>query len=100
MEKLIPPMQALLTALTTILPLAPARNRAAIADVLETVAVALRLGELAAGAADDLAAKFAALRAETEAMTEIGEAELAAAFDRVRAASSAFRAAYAQAGPL
>ena len=43
MEKLISQMQAVLTELTTILALAPAKNRTAIADALEGVATALKL---------------------------------------------------------
>jgi hypothetical protein len=100
MEKLISQMQAVLSVLTTILPLAPAKNRTAIADALEAVAAALKLGDVAVAAASDLAEKFAVLRAETEAMTQVGEADLEAAFERVRAASMAFRAAYAQSAPL
>lgn len=100
MEKLISQMQAVLTVLTAILPLAPAKNRTAIADALEAVAAALKLGDIAVAAASDLADKFAVLRAETEAMTLVGEGELETAFERVRAASAAFRAAYAQSAPL
>jgi hypothetical protein len=96
MEKLIAQMQAVLLAVSTILPITPAKHRAALAGALDTIAAALKVGELAAGAAEDLAAKFAALRVETEQMAEIGEAEMEAAFARVTAASAAFRAAFAQ----
>jgi hypothetical protein len=96
MEKLILQLQAALAVLAALLPLAPAKSRATIAHGLEAIAAALRLGELAAGAAQELAERVAALQTEVAANAEIGEADLEAAFERVRAASAAFRAAFAQ----
>ncbi len=96
MEKLISQMQAVLTVVSTVLPLTPAKHRATLASALDAIAAALQLGGLAAASAEDLAAKFAALRAEAESMARVGEAEMEAAFERVRAASLAFRAAFAQ----
>jgi hypothetical protein len=98
MEKLISQMQSVLTLVSAILPITPARHRAVLAGALDAIAAALHLGELAAARVDELAERFAVLRTETEAMVHVGEAEMEAAFDRVRAASTAFRAAFAQAG--
>jgi uncharacterized small protein (DUF1192 family) len=97
MEKLISQMQSVLAVVSAILPITPAKHHAVLAGALDAVASALQLGELAAASVDELAERFAILRAETEAMARVGEAEMEAAFDRVRAASTAFRAAFAQA---
>ena len=90
-------LQLLLTALSTLLPFAPDKYRARIAEVLDTAAGALAAGGAIAVNLDDLAAKLAAVRAEVEAMAQTGhivtDAELDAAMARVRAASAAFRAA-------
>ncbi|MEJ0022122.1 MAG: hypothetical protein WDN76_00770 [Alphaproteobacteria bacterium] len=75
MEKLISQMQAVLTVVSTVLPLTPAKHRATLASALDAIAAALQLGGLAAASAEDLAAKFAALRAEAESMARVGEAE-------------------------
>ncbi len=96
MEKLILQLQGVLAVLAAALPLVPVSNRASIAAALENIAGALRLGELAMDAAEALAGRFAVLQSEIAATAEIGEAELEAAFDRVRTASAAFRAAFAQ----
>jgi hypothetical protein len=96
MEKLIAQIQAMLTFVSVILPVAPEKHRVALAGALDAIATVLRFGEIAAAGADELAERFAVLRAETEAMAQVGEAEMEAAFERVQAASSAFRAAFAQ----
>lgn len=92
--------QLLLAALSAALPLAPAGKRAQLAHVLETIATALKLGESAMETAESLAAKFAALRGEVERMAaaspHASPDELEAAFERVRSASAAFRAAYTE----
>ncbi|MEQ1619454.1 MAG: hypothetical protein ABL883_14055, partial [Terricaulis sp.] len=71
------------------------RSRAA--EILDVAAKALAAGGSVAGNLDDLAIKLASIRAEVEAMAaagrEISAGELDAAMARVRAASSAFRAA-------
>lgn len=91
-------VQLLLAALSAVLPLAPARNRAQLAHVLETIAAALKLGETALDSAESLASKFASLRGEVERMAALSPHaspdELEAAFERVRSASATFRAAY------
>jgi hypothetical protein len=90
-------VQLLLAALSAVLPLAPEKNRAQLAHVLETIAAALRLGEVAAGAGAELGARFAALRGEIEQMAaasaEVDLQQLEAAFARVRVASVALRVA-------
>lgn len=96
MEKLILQMQLALTVLAAALPLTPARNRTLIAHGLETIASTLRVGELAAGAAEELADRLAALHVQTASMADVGEADLEAAFERVKAASASFRTAFAQ----
>jgi hypothetical protein len=93
-------VQLLLAALSAALPLAPAGNRAQLADVLETIATALKLGESAMDSAESLAARFAAPRGEVERMAAVSPHaspdELEMAFERVRSASAAFRAAYTE----
>ena len=90
-------LQLLLTALSTLLPFAPEKYRARIAEVLDAAARALAAGSSVAANLDDLAAKLAAVRAEVEAMAQGGhvvtDVELDAAMARVRAASAAFRTA-------
>jgi hypothetical protein len=89
-------IQLLLSALSAVLPLAPVNKRAQLAQILQTIASALALGEAAAETSKDLAVKFAALRAEIEHVAALSASaradELEAAFERVRAASAAFRA--------
>jgi hypothetical protein len=103
MDAFILQIQLLLAALSAVLPLAPARSRAQLGHVLETIAAALKLGEAAAGAAEELAQKFARLHAEVTQMaalsTHVSAEELDAAFERVRAASAAFRGAAGSAQP-
>lgn len=90
-------LQLLLTAISALLPLAPDRYRARIAEILAISGQALAAGGAVAANIDDLAAKLAAIRAEVEAMAQAGhavnEAELDTAMARVRAASTAFRSA-------
>jgi hypothetical protein len=93
--------QLLLAALSAFLPLVPEARRARAAEILEVAGRALAAGAGVAANVDDLAAKLAAVRAEVEAMAAAGRVvtgeELDAAMARVRAASSAFRAALAEA---
>ncbi len=100
MQGFILQVQLLLAALSAVLPLAPAGNRAHLAHVLETIAAALKLGQSAVEAGDNLAANFAALRGEVERMAALSAHaspdELETAFERVRSASAAFRSAYTQ----
>ena len=97
MQKFLVQAQMLLAALSAALPLAPASRRADLAQVLEAIAQALRMADVAASAAENFAGKVAALRAEVEAMAEgVSETGIEAAFDRVRTASAAFRAALAE----
>lgn len=90
-------LQMLLAALSAFLPLLPADQRTRAAEILDVAANALALGGSIAANVDDLAGKLAAVRAEVEAMASVGRAvtpeELDAAMARVRAASTAFRAA-------
>lgn len=96
-------LQLLLAALGAVLPLAPASKRDELGRILETIAAAVRFGEAAAGGLDELTAKLAAVRGEIETMAAAGReasaADLEAAFDRVRAASAAFRAAITDSAP-
>lgn len=93
--------QLLLAALSAFLPLVPEAKRGRAAEILEVAGRALAAGAGVAANVDDLAAKLAAVRAEVEAMAAAGRSvtdeELDAAMARVRAASSAFRAALAEA---
>lgn len=90
-------IQLLLTAISALLPFAPDRYRARIAEILSIAGQALAAGGAVAANIDDLAAKLAAIRTEVEAMAQAGhavsEAELDAAMARVRTASAAFRSA-------
>jgi hypothetical protein len=96
-------VQLLLAALSAVLPLAPEKNRAHLAHVLETIAAALKLGETAAGAGAELATKFAALRSEVEEMaalsTTVSAEQFEAAFERVRVASTALGIAATPSAP-
>ena len=90
-------VQMLLTALSAVLPLIPAEQRARAAEFLNVAARALAVGGTIAGKLDDLASKLAAIRGDVEAMAAAGRAvtpgELDAALLHVRTASAAFRAA-------
>ena len=83
-------LQLLLTAVSALLPLAPERYRARIAEILAIAGQALAAGGAVAVNIDDLAAKLAAIRVEVEAMAqakhEVTETELDLAMARVRAA--------------
>ncbi|MGE3304303.1 MAG: hypothetical protein AB7M12_14455 [Hyphomonadaceae bacterium] len=96
-------LHLLLSALGVLLPLAPPNRRAELGSILETIGAALALGEAAADGADALALQLKTVRLEIEAMAEAGrdagEADLEAAFARVRAASAAFRAILSDPAP-
>jgi hypothetical protein len=95
-------VQMLLAALSALLPLTPEGARAKLAGVLDLAAQALRIGQASTRELDDLAVKLLLVRNDIEAMAAEGRlvspARLDEAFDRVSAASSAFRAALTQAG--
>jgi hypothetical protein len=103
MQTFIIQVQLLLAALSAVLPLAPEGNRAQLAHVLESVAAALKLGESALHSAESLAAKLSALRREVERMAAVSPhasaEDLESVFERVRNASTEFRAAYAESAP-
>jgi hypothetical protein len=90
-------LQLLLAALSAFLPLVPEEHRVRAAEILDVAAKALAGGGSIATNIDDLAVKLAAIRAEVEAMAASGRVvsaeQLDAAMARVRAASTAFRAA-------
>jgi hypothetical protein len=97
MLNLVLQLQLLLAALSAFLPLVPDEYRVRASEVLDLAAQALAVGGSVAGNVDDLAAKLATVRAEVEVMVAAGrtvsDIELEAAMTRVRAASTAFRAA-------
>lgn len=97
MLNLLLQLQLLLAALSAFLPLVPEEHRARAGEILDVVAKVLSAGGSIAANADDLAVKLAAIRAEVEAMASaertVSVAQLDAAMERVRAASTAFRAA-------
>jgi len=90
-------LQLLLAALSAFLPLVPEEHRVRAAEILDVAAKALAAGGSIATNVDDLAVKLAAIRAEVETMAAggrtVSEEQLDAAMVRVRAASTAFRAA-------
>jgi len=90
-------LQLLLAALSAFLPLVPEEHRVRAAEILDVAAQALAAGGSIATNVDDLAVKLAAIRAEVETMAAggrtVSEEQLDAAMVRVRAASTAFRAA-------
>jgi hypothetical protein len=94
-------VQLLLGALSALLPLAPQSARDQLAGVLDLASQALRLTQAGARELDDLAVKLRGVRTEIEHMAEAGAIVTAdrfdQAFERVRVASAAFRAALAQA---
>lgn len=100
MHNLLLQLQLLLAALSAFLPLVPEDYRVRAGEILDVAARALSAGGAIATNVDDLAVKLAAIRAEVEAMAGSGRAvsaeQLDAAMARVRAASTAFRAALAQ----
>lgn len=102
MLNLILQVQMLLAALSAFLPLVPEAQRMRAAAILDLAAQALAAGGAIATNVDDLARKLADVRAKVEAMAAAGRAvtdtEMDAALTRVRAASSAFRDALAEAG--
>lgn len=95
MLNLILQVQMLLAALSAFLPFVPDAQRSRAADILDLAARALAAGGAVASNLDDLAKKLAAVRAEVEAMAASGravtDADMDAALERVRTASSAFR---------
>lgn len=97
MQALVLQVQMLLAALSAFLPLVPSESRGRIAEILDAAGRALSAGGALAAGAEGLAEKFAAIRAEVEAMAASGRAvsaaELDSAMARIHAASSAFRAA-------
>ena len=97
MHALILQLQLLLAALGALLPLIPEASRAKIAGLFDLAGQALRVGDAASAHADDLARKLAAIRADVETMAAAGLAvtpdRLDEAFERVAAASRAFRQA-------
>lgn len=97
MLNLVLQLQLLLAALSAFLPLVPDEHRVRASAILELAANALAVGGSVAGNVDDLAVKLAAVRSEVEAMVASGrtvsDTDLEAAMTRVRAASTAFRAA-------
>ena len=97
MLNLLLQLQLLLAALSAFLPLVPEDYRARAGEILDIVAKVLSAGGSIASNADDLAVKLAAVRAEVEAMATakaaVSAEQLDAAMNRVRAASTAFRAA-------
>lgn len=97
MLNLLLQLQLLLAALSAFLPLVPEEHRARAGEILDIVAKVLSAGGSIASNADDLAAKLVAVRAEVEAMatakSAVSAEQLDAAMNRVRAASTAFRAA-------
>lgn len=101
MTKLLLQVQLLLAALSALLPFVPDRTRSRAAEILDLAARALAFGNAVSVNLDDLALKLAGVRADVEAMVAAGREpsaeELDAAMDRVRAASSDFRAALAEA---
>jgi hypothetical protein len=100
MHNLLLQLQLLLAALSAFLPLVPAEYRVRAGEILDVAARALSAGGVIATNVDDLAVKLAAIRAEVETMAASGRAvsaeQLDAAMARVRAASTAFRAALAE----
>lgn len=97
MLNLLLQLQLLLAALSAFLPLVPEEHRVRAAEILDVAAKALAAGGSIATNVDDLAVKLAAIRAEVETMAAggrtVSEEQLDAAMVRVRAASTAFRAA-------
>ena len=97
MLNLLLQLQLLLAALSAFLPLVPEDYRARAGEILDIVAKVLSAGGSIASNADDLAAKLVAVRAEVEAMatakSAVSAEQLDAAMNRVRAASTGFRAA-------
>lgn len=97
MMNLMLQLQLLLAALSAFLPLIPDEHRTRAAAFLDIAAQALSAGNAIGANVDDLATKFAAIRADVETMAVNGRAvsagELDAALARVRNASAAFRAA-------
>ena len=95
MQAFIAQLQLLLAALGAFLPMLPEKNRADATHIFDVLGVALTVSATASANFDDLAIKLKALRAEIEAMGEKpASAEvMESAFARVRAASTAFRAA-------
>jgi hypothetical protein len=95
MQALILQSQLLLAALGALLPLIPEKSRVRIGELFDLVGKALAVGDAAARQLDDLAVKLAAVRADVERMALAGERLTAdridEAFERVRAASAAFR---------
>jgi hypothetical protein len=95
-------LQLLLAAVSALLPFAPEAARAKLAGVLDLAAQALRATQAGARELEDLAGRLRAIRTDIERMAEAGQTvspdRLDEAFERVRAASAAFRAALAQAG--
>lgn len=97
MQALILQLQLLLAALGALLPLVPAKSRARIGELFDLAGQVLKVGDAAARQADDLAVKLAAIRAGVERMAADGVMltpdRIDEAFERVRAASAAFREA-------
>lgn len=102
MLALLRQLQLLLAVFSALLPLAPEAVRARAAEVLAAVARALAGADAVATNLDDLARKLASIRTEVEAMAQSGHdvtvEEMDAAMERVRRASTAFRAAVETAG--
>lgn len=97
MLNLLLQLQLLLAALSAFLPLVPDAHRVRAAEILDVAAKVLGAGGAIASNVDDLAVKLAAIRAEVEAMVAGGRAisieQMDTGMARVRAASTAFRAA-------
>ena len=97
MNALMLQLQMLLAALSAFLPLVPEGKRNRAGEILDVAAKALAAGGSVGANLDDLAIKLSDIRAEVEAMVAAGRGataeELDASMARVRAASSAFRAA-------
>jgi hypothetical protein len=100
MPHLILQVQLLLAALSALLPLLTADQRARAAAILDLAAGALAAASSVSSNLDDLAARLAEVRDGVESAARTGRAvtadELDAAMARVRAASTAFRAALAE----
>jgi hypothetical protein len=101
MHALILQLQLLLAALGALLPFVPEQSRSRIAQVFDLAGQALRLGERAAVHAEHLAQRLAAIRADVERMaaegTPVSADRIDEAWDRVAAASRAFREAAGEA---
>lgn len=101
MQSLFVQVQMLMAGLSALLPLVPQKGRARVAEVLDLVGAALRLGAAVSSEVEDLAIKLREVRMDIERLAESGRPltgdDFDVAFQRVRGASDAFRAALATA---